>query len=301
MKTSVVLTTYNGEKYIIQLLDSLNKQSRKIDEVLIVDDCSNDKTQELVKKYINENKLDNWKFIINKCNLGWELNFTTALNMSTGDIIFPADQDDIWHFDKIERMAAEFEKNENIWVMVSSFCAFSNEGKCNEILHRVPTKNNMKNGFVEFNNKYYQILRPGCTMAVKRDVLPIFVKLWEPGTPHDALLWTLAAITRKLYLYDEVLIDYRRHKDNASKDISHGVKYKINEIARTKKINNWYKESLYVNSKDLKVVNEIDIWCNYREELLVNKKFRYWFKLIKYRNCYLTNKKFLGDIYYFFK
>ena len=51
-KISVAMTTYNGSNYIIKQLDSLKNQSRKIDELVICDDCSTDNTVELVNEYI---------------------------------------------------------------------------------------------------------------------------------------------------------------------------------------------------------------------------------------------------------
>ena len=50
MKTSVVLSTYNGEKYLVEQLDSIKNQTLSADEVVICDDCSNDNTVEIVRK-----------------------------------------------------------------------------------------------------------------------------------------------------------------------------------------------------------------------------------------------------------
>lgn len=57
MKTSVAITTYNGKRYLTDLLDSLKNQSREIDEVLIFDDCSSDGTVDLLNDYIIQNNL----------------------------------------------------------------------------------------------------------------------------------------------------------------------------------------------------------------------------------------------------
>ena len=95
MKTSVVISTYNGEKYIIEQLDSLRKQSRPADEVIIADDCSSDHTVDIVKQYINQNKLNSWQVIVNDHNKGWRRNFMETMWNATGDLIFPCDQDDI--------------------------------------------------------------------------------------------------------------------------------------------------------------------------------------------------------------
>lgn len=70
-KISVAMTTYNGSKYIIKQLDSLKNQSRKIDELVICDDCSTDNTVELVNDYIKSNNLEGWNIYSNENNLGF--------------------------------------------------------------------------------------------------------------------------------------------------------------------------------------------------------------------------------------
>ena len=69
---SVAMATFNGETYIQEQLDSIYTQTCKVDEIIIVDDCSTDKSKEVVSKLI-EGK-DNVKFLTNKKNSG--LSFT---------------------------------------------------------------------------------------------------------------------------------------------------------------------------------------------------------------------------------
>ena len=66
MKISVVLSTYNGEKYLLPQLDSLKNQTYPADEVLIFDDGSTDQTVNLIDQYISKNQLKNWKFSKNE-------------------------------------------------------------------------------------------------------------------------------------------------------------------------------------------------------------------------------------------
>lgn len=49
--------------------------------------------------------------------LGWEKNFTNGISAATGDIIFPCDQDDVWHLDKIEKISNAFESNNDIFLL----------------------------------------------------------------------------------------------------------------------------------------------------------------------------------------
>lgn len=301
MKSSVVMTTYNGSRFMQEMLDSLRNQTRKIDEVIICDDRSKDDTVEIISNYINKYNLVNWNLIVNEKNLGWEKNFLNALGKATNEVIYPCDQDDIWHLDKIEKMTSAFENNDNIWLLVSGYHAFSENGGKMEIQNPVSTETNDIVSKHKFDEKYYQILRPGCTMAFRREMLPLLEENWRPGTPHDAVLWTVASLLEKLYVYDGTFIEYRRHGSNASNEINHGFKYRINVIKRTKLINEWYLKSVYFDKNKESVVKDCIHWCDLRYKLIGDKKPLNWFKLFKYRAFYLNNKKYLGDIYYFFK
>lgn len=295
------MTTYNGERFLPEMLESLRNQTRKIDELLVFDDGSTDNTVNYIKEYIKKYELKGWTVKQNKENLGWEKNFVQGLNKASGDVIFPCDQDDIWHTNKIEMMTKAFENNSDIWLLVSGYHAFSEYGGKMAVQQPVRTEDRNLVSRVVFDEKYYQILRPGCTMAFRKEMLPLFMENWEPGTPHDAVLWTIASLLRKLYLYNDTFIEYRRHDNNASKKISHGYMYKVNECDRTARINEWYLNSNYFEQKYKETIDECQKWCQYRMKLLVDKEFIYWFKLFSLRKYYLTTKKYIGDLYYYTK
>jgi len=300
MKVSVVMTTYNGKRFIKEMLDSLRNQTRSIDELLIYDDQSIDGTPQFIEEYIEEYALTGWKVIVNDTNLGWEKNFLQGLGNASGDVIYPCDQDDIWHLDKIEKMTVAFEKNPQILLLVSGFHAFSEYG--GKMIVQQPVKTEMESTVskVIFNEHYYQILRPGCTMAFRKELLPPFLENWKSGTPHDAVLWILAALLNGLYLYNDTFIEFRRHDTNASRAISHGYIYKVNEAKRTKLINSWYRKSIYYDNEKESILSACDSWCDLRIQLLKEKNWVAWFKLFKYRDYYLTPKKYVGDVYYYF-
>ena len=81
MKSSIALTTYNGIRWLPELLDSLVNQSVQADEVVIFDDASTDGTFEYLEKYVKERKLSNWRIYKNKTNLGWRKNFNKYIEI----------------------------------------------------------------------------------------------------------------------------------------------------------------------------------------------------------------------------
>lgn len=68
MRISVAMAVYNGERYIMQQMDSIRCQTKKVDEVIISDDFSTDNTEKIVNAYIDKYQLmDSWKYHKN-CN-----------------------------------------------------------------------------------------------------------------------------------------------------------------------------------------------------------------------------------------
>lgn len=299
MKTSLVMAVYNGEKYILDQIESIYSQTRKPDEVIILDDGSTDSTVSIIKDYIVDRNIDNWKVYINKKNKGWEKNFFDGIMMAKNDVIFLADQDDIWHPDKIEKMMSAFEMNENIWVLVCGYNQFDNYGKL--IFSYQCDTNKEKIRKIEFSKDYYYTEFPGCSMAFRRNITPYIKACWTEKTPHDGIIWALSKLVGNLYKYDEVLFNQRRDGNNASLMIAHDYRYKLNDVYRVGMINCWYRSSAFYDKAMVKVLNDIDIWMDLRIKLLVKHNPFAWFSLYKYKSFYHSNRQYVGDIYYYFK
>ncbi len=98
---SVIICTYNGEKYISEQIDSILKQTYPIYELIIQDDGSVDSTPEVCKTYAKFHPFI--KFYENPQRLGFNENFKTATARATGDYVALSDQDDVWYPEKIEQ------------------------------------------------------------------------------------------------------------------------------------------------------------------------------------------------------
>lgn len=108
MKVSVCLATYNGEKFILEQIDSILKQIGTNDEVIVSDDGSTDKTLEIIRS-ISDERI---KILINKGNKGYTPNFQNALKASVGDVIFISDQDDVWLPGKYDAVIENLKTND---------------------------------------------------------------------------------------------------------------------------------------------------------------------------------------------
>lgn len=106
---SIAICTYNGEKYIIEQLNSILEQSYQNLEIVIVDDCSTDGTYVILNDF--EHRDSRIKLYQNEKNLGFNANFNYALSLTKGDYIAIADQDDIWEKEKIAYMVNNIQDN----------------------------------------------------------------------------------------------------------------------------------------------------------------------------------------------
>lgn len=103
---SVVLCTYNGEKFLRPQIDSITAQTYPNLEIIIVDDASSDSTSSILEEY--RQKDSRVKFHINSANIGYNKNFEKAFSLATADYIAISDQDDIWESNKIELMMKDW-------------------------------------------------------------------------------------------------------------------------------------------------------------------------------------------------
>lgn len=297
MKVSVVLTTYNGEKYLLELLDSLRMQTRTIDEVLICDDGSTDNTAVLIKNYIKEYRLDNWKMIINLHNKGWKKNFRDGILMARGEFVFPCDQDDVWEKNKIERMVGVMSLNKEIMLLASDYRPLYETGgqKVEEV-----TKVAQNLEKIPFDYHFATGNRPGCVMCVCRTLIETVRPIWEEWYPHDAFLWTSAIFMNGCYIVHEPLVNYRRHSGNATNHVTRNKTAVVLSLKRNSRLVDLQLESNH-SEENVQLLMKYKEYAKMRLELLEEKKVTNFFKLIPYKRFYRSLKQELGDLYFLMK
>lgn len=296
MKVSVVLTTYNGEKYLYELLDSLRNQTHKPEEVLICDDGSSDETCKMLLEYIEKYHLDGWKPIFNSPNKGWKKNFRDGIQLARNDLVFPCDQDDIWEKDKIEKMISLMEENENIQLLSSDYLPIYEVGG-----QEVETSENKNNGLekIVFDSHFASGNKPGCVMCIRRELIEKTRDIWEEWYPHDAFLWTMAVFFDGCYVIHEPLIRYRRHAGNTTNHVTRDKNAVILSLKRNKNLVRWVlngKKVLY-DEREGKILRDFLVYADLRLGLLVEKKLSNFFRLFRYSCFYRTFKQELGDLY----
>ncbi len=194
---SVVMCTYNGEKYIREQLDSIFNQTYPIEKVYIQDDCSTDKTIEIIKEYAG--KYSNLFYKINEVQLGVNKNFFKALRQVDTEYIAISDQDDIWAPNKIEKQIQAIGDN---WLCCCLSKPFSSEGLLVGYFdERVPNYSVLKLIF-------YNVI-PGHTMLFQKGILNYISE--KSLIMYDWQFAYIAASFHKIYFLPEKLVDQRRH------------------------------------------------------------------------------------------
>ena len=217
---SVVIATYNGQKYIEEQLRSVLLQTARPDEVLIFDDGSTDATAEIVSRFIEQNGCDGWHLILNEQNKGYCLNFLEGALNTKGDLIFLCDQDDVWHPEKIEVMSEAMRADSDIMALCCACDLIDGQGNAISDSGNIGVLfSNNDGGIEEFATERFvgrSFIR-GCSMGFKRELLGHIAPLELKGLlSHDWLITFTAALNGKCAVLNRVLMSYRCHDSNTS-------------------------------------------------------------------------------------
>jgi glycosyltransferase involved in cell wall biosynthesis len=276
-KVTVLLSTYNGQDYVKEQLDSIFRQTYKNIEIFVRDDGSTDETPEILKEYEKQGRI---KAVYGE-NLGFTKSFCWLMeNVAQADYYSFADQDDVWLEEKIEKAVGALEMAEqSVMNAALYFCDFDfYDSEMNFISHKKKhrTKLTLPNALV--NN-----VGCGFTFVVNNELRRLFLLMPpEKNFSHDYLS-ILIGCTLGTVIYDKgVYAKYRRHGKNVSSYSSNFIK---NQLLRLKFIflsnNNQYKKNwkdfyeTYANFLDNDMRNELKLFSNerYRLDYAVKKAF----------------------------
>lgn len=214
-KVSIVVCTYNGEKYLREQIDSLLAQTYPIYEIIIQDDCSTDSTWAIVEEYIE--KYPQLIKGIRNCNtLGWNQNFYAAIMETTGDYIACCDQDDYWLPNKIEYQMSHIGDK---YLHICSSYIWKNE----ILIPRPNSEMSLEQMCFIFRYAGHQCLlnknfKEYISMGQKIDM------------SHDRFLSLVAKYIDSIVISDELLVYWRRHDSNTTGDLiikKHSGFYKV--------------------------------------------------------------------------
>ena len=298
---SIVMTTYNGEHFIIDQLKSINNQTRKPDQVIIFDDCSTDSTVQKIHSFISENNLQNWILSVNEHNLGWMKNFYEASKMADGDIIFFSDQDDIWLPNKIDLLS-------KILIEKKAGCVYGESIIVDENNHEIAScnpKKHFSNGLTEevFDHRFYAKTFLGCRMCVSRAILDYYLKIQVPENGHDSQCARIALLVSSLWRVDTPVIRYRMHKNNTSGVVaigSFGYSNPQKRISAIKSSEKWLSrmaKASNVSEDRRQLCQQISQFQNLRYTYLTTNRIAF-LKLFQKKKYYKDFTMMVGDYAY---
>lgn len=204
-KVQILMSTYNGEKYLEEQIESLLRQTYPHIEILIRDDGSTDDTISILKRY--EERCENIRIFLEK-NVGVTRSFFELLAKSDADYIAFCDQDDIWLEEKVERAVEKLRGIEEPALYCSNKILIDSEA--NVILDN--HKKMLRPGF---GNAVIECICTGCTALMNRK-LAENIREHMPGHAilHDWWCYLVACYVGQVVFDEEAYIWYRQHENN---------------------------------------------------------------------------------------
>ena len=271
-KVQILMSTYNGEKYLKEQIQSILNQEQVEIELLVRDDGSNDDTIKILKQYSQNSKL---KYYQGE-NIGPAKSFMDLINKSEKNFDYYAfaDQDDIWLPNKIINAIKVLKNKEN-----EPSLYISAQEIVDENLNTIGTKK--VTGIHTLEGEIIRNFATGCTMVLN-NMLCNIIKSYTPNyiIMHDSWITRVCyAIGGNVLIDDNSYIKYRQHMNNALGYKDDGLKklkkqFKIAFIDKismreniAKELKNGYEAMLTPHAKEL-----IDNLSTYR----TNKKAKKW-------------------------
>ena len=210
---SIIMPSYNTTSFIAESIQSVLAQTYRDWELLIVDDCSTDNTNEVVKPFLADQRII---YVRNEMNSGAAVSRNRALRKAKGRWIAFLDSDDLWMPEKLERQILFMEKN-GYHFSYTNYAEIDTDDNRNGIIVTGPKKIT-KTGF--FNYCW-----PGClTVMYDRDCVGL-IQIADIKKNNDYAMWLKVCRKADCYLLDEELALYRRGR--AGSVSTHSIKTMI--------------------------------------------------------------------------
>lgn len=200
---SIIMPSYNTAGFIEQTINSVIQQTYDNWELIIVDDCSTDNTDAVVKKFINSRV----KYIKNDKNSGAAISRNKALKEAQGRWIAFLDSDDLWEPDKLEKQISFM--NDNGFHF--TYTNYSEIDEDSNPLGRTVTGPKRISKMGMFNYCW-----PGCLTVMYDRKFIGEIQIENIRKNNDYAMWLKICRKADCYLLDEVLAKYRKRNGSIS-------------------------------------------------------------------------------------
>jgi glycosyltransferase involved in cell wall biosynthesis len=206
-KVSVIMPVYNGARYVRNAVDSILNQTYENFEMIVVDDASEDGTNEILSSYRDERL----RLFCNNNNLGLAKSLNHAIKVSRGEYIARQDADDISHIQRLEGQVSFLDNNSEIAVLGTTTQWIDENGQT-LLVWQQPTENKR----IQQTLLTYCCLIHGSVMYRAQIVRDMGGYNENMRTGQDYDLWLRVSETHDIACLPEVLYMYRRHAEMAS-------------------------------------------------------------------------------------
>ena len=269
---SVIIPTYNREKTIIKCIDSVLKQTYKNIEVIVVDDCSSDNTEKIVKSTYGTKV----KYLKLKKNSGACIARNKGIDISKGEYIAFQDSDDVWHEDKLEKqLNIMIEQNADI-----SFCNFNKYSTKSSSYKELPI---LQEGFISYEKLLEKsVVSTQCIVAKSC----CFKKIkFDSNMPRLQDWDVILQLSKEFSVYhiNEGLVDMYVQDDSISSHPEKGliaIKYIIEKNKEAIYKNKNILRNIYINVAYYKILNKQNPKEEYKEALKIKFSFEIFLRYI---------------------
>ncbi|MBE5970999.1 MAG: glycosyltransferase family 2 protein [Lachnoclostridium sp.] len=236
MNVQILMSTYNGARYLRAQLDSIVQQSVIPGSLIIRDDGSTDDTVKIIKEYQRNYP---WISYYQGANVGVQRSFFDLIENydRTADYIAFADQDDHWLPEKLERAVTCLNKTcprNNVPLLYCSSQKMVGENlePLEIVVSRIVRK-------ATFGNALVQNICTGCTAVMNRELIEL-IRTHKPANVgaivmHDWWFYLTASCFGKVYYDEESYIYYRQHQNNVHGAILSKralLKYRVSQLMK---------------------------------------------------------------------
>lgn len=202
---SIITPAYNAEKYISNTIESVISQTYQNWEMLVVDDCSVDRTKNIIKDYsIRDNRIT---IIALDENKGVAYARNIAINHARGKYIAFLDSDDLWYPDKLTIQINYMEENNYYFTFTDYEFIDINGQKLNKVIN-VPKK-------VDYKDALYSNSIPCLTVVLNKDIIK---EIHMPSIRHEDYAAWLNILKNNITAYgiNKNLAMYRKLNNSLS-------------------------------------------------------------------------------------
>lgn len=299
------MSTYNGQIYLAEQIDSILNQTYKYINLIIRDDGSNDSTPSILEDYANRYP-EKIKIITDqKGNLGPKHSFAELMNYSTSEFIAFSDQDDFWNENKIERAinAISSLKSTNICLYSSDALVTDHELK---VIHNSYFR---KHHLLNFNSQkkinklIFRNFSIGATSVFTKELKELSLPIPSNAIMHDWWIAINAAHYGEIYIDDFKSIHYRQHDNNVVGSRNYKFKFSYKTIKKLIERSNKNTHSAMSQAYDFYILNKENLplkKINFIRLLLATPEKNFLSRIFFFFSYNLFKPKFLLSLAHFY-